>query len=110
MVALDHADLPPEIYEAAGLPPEVLAYRPRCPGCTPEKATAAGGRPCSFYDCTGLPGALRVTCELCMYDFAADDGQLKCDHRTCPTAIRLRANVPIYRAWVELVRAELAGG
>ncbi len=85
------------------LPPEVRAFRPRCPGCTPEKIAVPGARPCSFYDCPGLPAELEVTCDLCMYDFARDDGQLKCDHATCPTAVRLRANVPVYRAWLEMI-------
>ncbi len=91
----------------AGLPPAVRDYRPQCPGCTPAKATDPEGRPCSFYDCPGLPEELEVTCDLCMYDFAADDGQIKCDHATCPAAIRLRRNVPFYRLWVEMLREEL---
>ncbi len=90
---------------SATLPPEVGAFRPRCPGCTPDKIAAPGARPCSFYDCPGLPAALEVTCDLCMYDFAGDEGQVKCDHAACPTAVRLRANVPVYRAWLELIGA-----
>lgn len=50
-----------------------------------------------------------MTCDTCMYDFAAGDGQVKCDHATCPTAIRLTANVPVYKAWVEMVVAEARG-
>lgn len=84
------------------LPPAVRTFRPTCPGCVPTRPDT---RPCSFYDCPGLPQELEVTCELCMYDFAADDGQVKCDHSTCPTALRLRANVPIYRAWLDLLGA-----
>lgn len=88
------------------LPPAVRAFRPRCPGCYPATVTSAAARPCSYYDCPGLPEQLHVTCELCLYDFAADEGQVKCDHATCPTAARLRANVPIYRAWVDMLVAE----
>ncbi len=91
------------------LPPAVREFRPNCPGCTPDKTTAEGARPCSFYDCPGLPAELHVTCDLCMFDFAIDDGQPSCDHTTCETAIRLRGNVETYRKWVELLRAEYAG-
>ncbi|MEX1207659.1 MAG: hypothetical protein WEE36_03500 [Acidimicrobiia bacterium] len=84
----------------------VRAFRPRCPGCEPAEMGAAGVRPCSYYDCPGLPAELKVTCEKCMYDFATDDGQVKCDHTTCETALRLKANVPIYEAWVEMVQRE----
>lgn len=91
------------------LPQSVLHFRPTCPGCTPAKVTESGARPCSFYDCSGLPAELEVTCSLCMYDFAADDGQIKCDHATCPTAVRLRSNVATYRRWVHLIEAEMAG-
>ncbi len=92
----------------AELPPDVRAFRPRCPGCTPKVVTAPGARPCSFYDCPGLPGQLRVSCDLCMFDFLAEDGQVKCDHSTCPTAARLRGNVETYRAWLQLLEAEAA--
>jgi len=91
------------------LPPEALAFRPRCPGCTPEKVAEEDARPCSSYDCPGLPSALQVTCDLCMYDFAAGDGQMKCDHATCETALRLKGNVDAYRAWVQLVATETTG-
>jgi len=80
------------------LPLAVRSFRPKCPGCNPN---AAGARPCSFYDCPGLPTELRVTCDLCMYDFVADSGQVKCDHTTCETALRLKANVSTYEAWLE---------
>ena len=83
-----------------------VTYRPRCPGCTPEAIAAEGARPCSSYDCPGLPAALKVTCDLCMYDFYAGDGQVKCDHDTCETAARLRKNVDTYRAWVAAVTTE----
>ncbi len=82
------------------LPPAVRAFRPRCPGCTPEKVAAEGARPCSFYDCPGLPPELQVTCNTCMYDFAAQDGQITCDHATCEIALRLAGNVETYRTWV----------
>jgi hypothetical protein len=88
------------------LPPRVLAFRPQCPGCTPEKAVDPDGRPCSFYDCPGLPPELHVTCNECMYDFASGSGLIKCDHRTCETAQRLRRNVATYRAWLDLIAAE----
>ena len=90
------------------LPKAVREYRPRCPGCTPAKATAEGARPCSFYDCPGLPAELQVTCNLCMYDFSVHDGQPTCDHDTCETARRLQANVETYRAWVQLLKDEAA--
>ena len=34
-----------------------------------------------------------------MFDFAAEDGQVKCDHDTCDTALRLQANVATYETW-----------
>jgi hypothetical protein len=86
----------------------VRDYRPRCPGCTPAKATADGARPCSFYDCPGLPAELHVTCDLCMYDFSAHDGQPTCDHSTCDTARRLQGNVETYRKWLQLLKDEAA--
>jgi hypothetical protein len=95
--------------DIASLPPVVRRFRPQCPGCTPARLSAEGARPCSHYDCPGLPAELRVTCDLCLFDFAAGDGQVKCDHDTCPTALRLRANVPVYRAWVEMIVAEAEG-
>ncbi len=85
-----------------------MDFRPTCPGCTPSKVTEEGARPCSFYDCPGLPQELQVTCDLCLYDFANNTGQIKCDHRTCETALRLKGNVGIHRAWVELLRREQA--
>lgn len=88
------------------LPPSVRDFRPRCPGCHPD--TILDGRPCSYYDCPGLPAELHVTCDQCLYDFSAAEGQIKCDHATCPTAARLRANVPVYRAWVAMLREEQA--
>ena len=90
------------------LPESVRDYRPQCPGCTPQKAIAPDGKSCSFYDCPGLPAGLKVTCDMCMFDFAKEDGQIKCDHSTCETAARLRANVGTYRAWVRLIAAEMA--
>ncbi len=92
----------------APLPRSARDFRPRCPGCTPDALSAEGTRPCSFYDCPGLPAELRVTCDTCMYDFAAQDGQPKCDHRTCEFALRLQSNVDTYRAWVEMITVELA--
>ncbi len=83
----------------ASLPPDVRSFRPRCPGCTPETLAAPSARPCSFYDCPGLPASLKVTCELCLYDFAAGEGQVKCDHSVCEAAIELSANVATYEAW-----------
>lgn len=94
--------------KAIALPQAVRDFRPRCPGCTPAKATADGARPCSFYDCPGLPAELRVTCDLCMYDFSVHDGQPKCDHSLCETALRLQANVETYRKWVQLLKDEAA--
>lgn len=88
------------------LPPAVLEFRPRCPGCTPNALAVPDARPCSYYDCPGLPSELEVTCDLCMYDFAADDGQASCDHATCPTALRLAGNVDTYRLWVAMLLAE----
>ena len=94
--------------ELGSLPEVVLNYRPRCPGCTPLRVIAPGARPCSYYDCPGLPKELQVTCNTCMFDFAAEDGQPKCDHRVCDTALRLKRNVPTYRRWVALITAEAA--
>ena len=91
------------------LPQSVLQFRPRCPGCTPEKLREPGARPCSFYDCPGLPEELEVVCKICVYDFAADEGQIKCDHNTCETALRLKKNVPTYKAWLRLLEAETQG-
>lgn len=88
------------------LPDVVRAFRPKCPGCTPARVTELGARPCSFYDCPGLPEELEVTCRICIYDFAAEDGQVKCDHDTCETAIRLRKNVDTYKMWLRLLEAE----
>jgi len=90
------------------LAPSVRDYRPRCPGCTPETATAEGARPCSHYDCPGLPPELQVTCDLCMYDFAADDGQMQCDHDTCEKAQRLKGNVETFQMWIQLLKDEAA--
>lgn len=90
------------------LPQAVREYRPHCPGCTPQSATAEGARPCSFYDCPGLPAALQVTCDLCMFDFSVDDGQPTCDHNTCETARRLKGNVETYRTWVQMLQDEVA--
>lgn len=41
-----------------------------------------------------------------MYDFVNNTGQVKCDHLTCETALRLKGNVDTYRAWVELISQE----
>lgn len=90
----------------ADLPASVRDFHPGCPGCFPESLTVEGARPCSFYDCPGLPDELRVTCDDCMFDFAADDGQVTCDHDLCPTALRLQGNVDTYRRWVRLIGAE----
>ena len=92
------------------LPAAVRNFRPLCPGCTPTVVTAEGARPCSHYDCPGLPEELEVTCNKCMFDFAARDGQVMCDHTTCETALRLEANVETYRAWVRLMAEEAAAG
>jgi hypothetical protein len=89
------------------LSPAVRDFRPRCPGCTPSAVVAPDARPCSYYDCPWLPEELQVTCTQCMFDFVAGDGQVKCDHSACPTAIRLKANVPIYRAWVAMLMDEV---
>ncbi len=43
-----------------------------------------------------------------MYDFNAADGQIRCDHATCETALRLQQNVGTYRTWVRLIAAEEA--
>ena len=90
------------------LPATVMDYRPNCPGCTPATVTEPGARPCSFYDCPGLPDELRVVCDIRVYDFAVGDGQVKCDHRMCETALRLRGNVMTYRRWLRLVESEAA--
>jgi hypothetical protein len=92
------------------LPPAVRDFRPRCPGCTPATVAAPEARPCSYYDCPGLPEELEVTCRTCMFDFVAGDGQVKCDHSTCPTALRLTANVPVYRAWLAMLMDERGEG
>ena len=91
--------------DPATLPKSVTAFRPNCPGCSPRVVTADAARPCSAYDCPGLPAELRVTCDTCMYDFANDDGQVKCDHATCADARRLRGNVATYQAWLEYISA-----
>ncbi len=70
--------------------------------------TERGARPCSFFDCAGLPKELEVTCNTCVYDFAAEIGQIKCDHDTCETAIRLKRNVRTYQTWLRLIEAEAA--
>ena len=88
------------------LPEEVRNFRPRCPNCSPEVLLASWSRPCSFYDCPGLPSQLQVTCNICVYDFFADDGTVKCDLNTCETARRLKANVPTYRAWLRMLEEE----
>jgi len=88
------------------LPEEVRSFRPQCPNCSPEVVLESGSRPCSFYDCPGLPAQLEVTCPTCVYDFYADEGTVKCDHDTCEMALRLRANVPTYRAWLKLLADE----
>ncbi len=85
----------------------VRGFRPRCAGCSPESVIAAEAHPCSFYDCPGLPKELEVTCNTCMFDFAAQDGQPSCDHRTCDTALRLQGNVETYRMWVQLLAEEV---
>ncbi len=94
------------VLSSKSLPESVRVFRPQCPNCNPDVVLEEGSRPCSFYDCPGLPAELKVTCDMCMYDFAADDGQVKCDHSTCETALRLKGNVPVYRAWLELLEAE----
>lgn len=91
------------------LPPHVRAFRPSCPGCTPAAVTDVNARPCSYYDCPGLPEELEVTCDVCMYDFVAHDGQPACDHNSCETALRLQQHVPAYRAWLEHLTEEAAG-
>lgn len=92
--------------EISMLPRAVLQFRPSCPGCTRDTVSSPGARPCSHYDCPGLPEELQVTCNTCMYDFLADDGQVKCDHTTCETALRMQSNVPTYRTWLRLLKAE----
>lgn len=87
------------------LPESVKAFRPNCPGCTPQAITAEGARPCSTYDCPGMPPELKVTCDTCMYDFAHDEGQIKCDHATCETARRLKGNVATYQTWLDHITA-----
>lgn len=93
-------------WQLADLPPDVRAHRPRCPGCTPETLADETARPCSFYSCPGLPESLRVTCELCMFDFSTNEGQVKCDHDACERAHELKANVPVYEAWRAMVTAQ----
>lgn len=90
------------------LPDVVRSFRPVCPGCTPAKLTQPGARPCSFYDCPGLPKELEVVCDTCLFDFAAQDGQVKCDHNTCEVAVRLKANVETYKRWIRLIEQEAA--
>ena len=90
----------------SSLPGAIRDFRPLCPGCTPDNVTAEGARPCSSYDCPGLPKDLEVTCDKCMYDFAAHDGQPSCDHSTCETALRLEKNVETYRTWIRLLAEE----
>lgn len=90
------------------LPAAVRDFRPNCPGCTPMTVTGPDARPCSFYDCPGLPEELKVTCDLCMFDFAAGSGQVRCNHATCETALRLRGNVPTYRRWMDLIASEIS--
>lgn len=92
----------------ATLPEAVRRFRPTCPGCTPATVRLPDARPCSFYECSGLPAQLEVTCDLCMYDFASGEGAVKCDHDTCPAARRLKGNVPIYEAWLKLIAEEEA--
>lgn len=85
------------------LPEEVRRFRPRCPNCSPDVVLEPSSRPCSFYDCPGLPTRLKVTCDICMFDFSIGEGTVKCDHATCPTAQTLKANVPVYRGWLRLL-------
>lgn len=87
------------------LPETVRAFRPKCPGCSPQAVTADAAKPCSAYDCPGLPSQLKVTCDTCMYDFANEEGQIKCEHATCEMAQRLRGNVATYRAWLDYISA-----
>lgn len=98
-----------ESNEHSSLPTAVQEFRPRCPGCTTEVVTAEEAKPCSHYDCPGLPKELEVTCNKCMYDFAAQDGQPDCDHSTCKDALRLQSNVDTYRDWQKLLAEETAG-
>ena len=81
---------------------------PNALGALQTKVIEPGARPCSFFDCSGLPKELEVTCSICVYDFAADDGQVKCDHDTCETAVRLKKNVETYKTWLRLIEAEAA--
>ena len=92
--------------DPAWLPEEVRNFRPRCPNCSSPVVLDLRSRPCSFYNCPGLPVRLQVTCDICVYDFFGDAGTIKCDHDTCETARRLKANVPIYRAWLRLLDEE----
>ena len=92
-----------------GLPESVREFQPGCPGCSPGTVSAEGARPCSHYDCPGLPVELQVTCNKCMYDFAASDGQPMCDHTTCEDAIRLTGTVETYRQWVARLAAGAGG-
>jgi hypothetical protein len=91
---------------AVSLPGEVRSFRPHCPSCSVDVVLRSSSRPCSFYDCPGLPSQLEVTCKTCVFDFYIDEGTVRCDHDTCETARRLRANVPTYRAWLRLLEAE----
>lgn len=104
----EESDLSDNVFDE--LPKSVRDFRPRCPGCTPAKVADPGARPCSFYDCPGLPAELEVTCDKCIFDFVAGDGQVKCDHSTCPTALRLKANVETYKTWVRFVSTEAGLG
>lgn len=88
------------------LPDEVRDFRPRCPNCSPQVVLTDSSRPCSTYDCPGLPRQLEVTCRICVYDFSIDEGTVRCDHDTCDTALRLKGNVPTYRAWLRLLAEE----
>ncbi len=91
------------------LPEAVRRWRPIHPGCTPETVTDPGARPCCFFDCPGLPEELQVICsDICLFDFAAEDGQVWCDQEICPEALRLKGNVETYRLWLKLIEAEAA--
>jgi hypothetical protein len=43
-----------------------------------------------------------------MYDFVAGDGQVKCDHAECETALALAANADVYRTWQKMIEATTA--
>lgn len=88
----------------------VREFRPPCPGCTLQLIIAGDAKPCSFYDCPGLPDDLKVTCDSCLFDFVANDGQVKCDHDNCGTALRLKGNVKTYFAWIEVLKADERAG